>query len=1450
MAEDRNLLQKIIKPTEEESENLDKIQDLGQKSMRILREEGYINYELRKISEKALQDGVPAKQIKKNMAEAREKLLKDGGAKVKILNFMYPGKGSRFDIDDKKREFQYEKEKDSKGKGKGVTEQVGIPSDKYNETTLSESLAGASVSGLIKIPKGVINFGLLITDLANQAAGKDVKIDEGLAEKFNKVFENTILGKIENQAEEDARKTASGKITQAIVQLIGATRVAQKTAIPLMEKISQKSRQLVNAIKTKKYVKTTNNSTLSKAKDGINKLNKKSGFDKWAGITVGGGLGVGAVVMKAEDIGTIGDIDSDYTDWLPTDLDRDRKEMAGDDAYRQLLNKFKFGSELAVPIIPIVVAPFKIARRIMRASDDLAQSASKINRVIDKGTRFTRSRSDKPQAVFEATQKLEGIKSKSALIAKDFIRNIDDSLRKMTINTVKINQSIEPEVLSKTLANFMMATKDVVKKIKGKNKIVFEGFNRQVVKNFTDSIKKIGGTTDDVTNLIDDATKFRSTVAQMKDVLFKGGNINVGIKEFNDLMFDRGYKYLLNDYKIFDMNTGFVHKFKPTNEIRQEVAKVFERNIKANLQRGESYIPGTAEIQVDNIIKNISKNPITKTPQFTYSIKNVLSDAQTQVKNIADNITGAGKFKPDGKGGLIQKESDLTAFRKMFGEYKDYSNVVTKVMADMASIVGRDQFYNTIKVASDALVKQGKIPIVTKTYNEALVKFPYRSKGLTEAGSTEIITSPQGLKLPSNLAEEIYTSPLDGMYTKQNWANAFKNGDEIVGSNITKSLAYRMLVLIPKGLTNAAKTVFGPFTHTRNLTTAAATTIHSGNIFIPPMKILDFMSKSIKAIQPQLMYRMTKNPRFRNSPEGNELYNYLLEKGVTNQSVRGRENLGMFQDIMVKEGDFISKVFAQTSKRLKKMVGLAQDLYIAEDDLFRVYNFLAEGYKLETAYKTAIKNGVKNLDGSVVVQPSQKTLMDEAARIVRLTVPNYAYVNDLIKNIRKSPFGAFASFKSEIYRTAGNSAQIALKQSRDPVLQQIGYKRFAGMALTYTALPVIAYEMARGIYGISRDQVSAIKELFLKDGYAEGDVILPVYEDGKYKIINLSNGYFYDSVIRPINAMIANVDANPDEALIPALVEGLVKNFGKEVEPFIGESIWLQAVLDATARNGLNKDGYRIYNPEDHAGEIAKDIALHIGLSLSPGSLPQFKRLIGAVMDKSINGTTFEVSDELLGFIGMRQVPLDIEKKLNSRIGKFLFEQSDERKLIYKDTLTGDPTKDEDLIVKQFIFANKRKLESFNQMRRYYDAAKALNLSEKKIQAEFVRRGQKSLYGLVKKNRFKPFTITKGMYQAYEHQSKKFGIPMVLNKRTLGKLKRIIKSLSKQKLNKEFRINEADYISSLPDIGTVAPQVPQLASTPTPNVQVSQANKDPITNLTRTETALLSPTEKVIAGRI
>ena len=64
---------------------------------------------------------------------------------------------------------------------------------------------------------------------------------------------------------------------------------------------------------------------------------------------------------------------------------------------------------------------------------------------------------------------------------------------------------------------------------------------------------------------------------------------------------------------------------------------------------------------------------------------------------------------------------------------------------------------------------------------------------------TDIITSPQGLKLTNSLAEELYTSPLDGMFTNDVITKALTFGDKLPLSGITKSLAYRYMFLILKG---------------------------------------------------------------------------------------------------------------------------------------------------------------------------------------------------------------------------------------------------------------------------------------------------------------------------------------------------------------------------------------------------------------------------------------------------------------------------------------------------------------------------------------------------------------------------------------------------------------------------------------------------------------------------
>ena len=192
-------------------------------------------------------------------------------------------------------------------------------------------------------------------------------------------------------------------------------------------------------------------------------------------------------------------------------------------------------------------------------------------------------------------------------------------------------------------------------------------------------------------------------------------------------------------------------------------------------------------------------------------------------------------------------------------------------------------------------------------------------------------------------------------------------GDAVAGSPLTRSLAYRMINLIPQGLSQAAKTILGPFTHARNFFSSMFTTLHRGNIFIPPAKIVEFLNKSRKAVQPQLLYRMTGNPKYRNMPEDQSLYRFLLEEGVTNQNIVARELEGIFDDISqirtanMRADQFFNKLLNTGTRKFKKLYDVAQDLYTAEDDLFRVYNFLAEFYKLDNAFNVAIKKVLEML---------------------------------------------------------------------------------------------------------------------------------------------------------------------------------------------------------------------------------------------------------------------------------------------------------------------------------------------------------------------------------------------------------------------------------------------------------------------------------------------------------
>ena len=75
----------------------------------------------------------------------------------------------------------------------------------------------------------------------------------------------------------------------------------------------------------------------------IQELNKLSDRQKFWATAIGGGVGTSAVIYKAEDVGSLGDLVFNEGEYLA--MNRERGKDAKSDAIRQLYNKLKLGTE-------------------------------------------------------------------------------------------------------------------------------------------------------------------------------------------------------------------------------------------------------------------------------------------------------------------------------------------------------------------------------------------------------------------------------------------------------------------------------------------------------------------------------------------------------------------------------------------------------------------------------------------------------------------------------------------------------------------------------------------------------------------------------------------------------------------------------------------------------------------------------------------------------------------------------------------------------------------------------------------------------------------------------------------------------------------------------------------------------------------------------------------------
>ena len=552
------------------------------------------------------------------------------------------------------------------------------------------------------------------------------------------------------------------------------------------------------------------------------------------------------------------------------------------------------------------------------------------------------------------------------------------------------------------------------------------------------------------------------------------------------------------------------------------------------------------------------------------------------------------------------------------------------------------------------------------------------------------------------------------------------------------------------------------------------------------------------------------------------------------------------------------RVFGKFGKSMKKLYEKASDLYVAEDDFFKIYNFLSEFDTYKNIYDKAFKAG------KIAKMPSDLQIMKESANIVRNTVPNYSYVGNFVKAARRTPLGNFMSFPAEIIRTSGNILHLGLKEARNPLFKAQGLKRLASFGATLAAAPTVAGAVLKGMYGVTAGTIAAIRE-FLPSFSEDSTIYAFKDKDGNIKYIDASGFMVYDTVINPAQSVIAGVERervfDPDAPLTVGVLKGLGGGLSRLVRPFIDESIWLNTINNIFIRGGVTPEGRKLWNEDAPWGEQLYAATKYALLEVAPLSIKQFERMRLAAQElPGPRGEKYELPDEVAGFYGLRAIKMDPIKSLNYKINEFKGGLRKTRSLFTGTVLRGGSiTPDE--IIERYYIANQQRFKKFKELKRKIEAAEILGATRRDLGQLFDKRQETKNYKAVNADKFIPFDITETTLAEFKKQEKairdtfdNLEIPAGLDPRTYRTLMRMRGQMYRLRLDEDFNkeMPLEDFLSSAPS-GTrqVASGVQPLPQQPMPVVQAQPQQLASVTQsgLTPVENALLSDEEKQIRLR-
>jgi hypothetical protein len=1196
-----------------------------------------------------------------------------------------------------------------------------------SETNAIIAALSGVASGVIKIPEGVISLGAELIDLG---------LDTNTAADVEKFFDKL------NPFEEIARERAIGRLTEAITQVAIPGGYGFKLATKLADK----------ALKAKKIGNYANlaSPNVSKALGTAVDLNKKAKTARFAVGVTGGAVGE-TFVADVEDIGSIGDA----FEAGPTQLTEVTDEGGKEDAARKLLNRVKFGSE-ALLVTPIVYGVGRGIKAAATRGKRIEYSNSELDQFFNKTFSALRARGAKPQEIFEAKMAEKGATMADTNQAMQLVKSIDRDIDRIfppLKSTFNKSTGKEKQQILKEINDTMFSGK------------LDEPLPLEARKQLTASLKLKGLDQEGINRMFQNVDLARGKFLELIDA---SSNAPKDVAELKNLLGNRAKEYLGNTYQIFEDKSSLPFlNYKPTDEAIDSAKNLFKRYHRFANRNTPGFNPiknALTDQEADTLVNNVLKNAVeAKTPKQLPFTKYV------NLTPGAEDITSKKFFKQVVERDINGKKVDQVIgegskiFRDLFGKIEDPRYSIYNGMARLSGIARRNQLLENL-AARDEIVKAAVKPGVTEAGEKG---FFFTADEVKSLKAERALPNQEIVELDDYLApffkDEYAVNPLQGMYTSKAIAEGlgdsskafkylFEPREGATGVEQLGTWMYRNLILAPKGAAQVAKTILSPVTHFRNLFSATGFSASNGIFFENPKVVANAFKEAFGALQVGTR-----------SAEGNARYQKLLRLGVVNSQVQLGDIKNLLKDVRFGENLNLDKPLASMGRKLfglgargaKKFMKGAEDLYTAEDDLFKITNYAVERSRLKNAY---IKAGREF---------TEEFLDEEAANIVRNTVPNYAYVSDTVRALRRLPLGTFMSFPSEILRTTTNIAQRAIKEIQDPALRAIGMKRLVGLT---TVLGVAPYAFQKGfqsLYDITNEELDAMKR-YLPE-WSKNSTILPIRDEetNQLKYVDFSHGNAYDTAIRPITTLLNNVQEGitDEKVLMNGVLKGMYQAAGELASPFISEAIYTQALVDLTLRGGRTREGQQIWTEtqlETEPGQVIANSIKHLAEAMMPFSSPTLTRIYQAALDKpSKRGEFFELPDELAGFVGFRAVKLDPIKSMGFKLADYQRGIREARRLFTggdEGLLKGGP-KTPKQVLDRFIAANKAKFLVQQNLRKDLKAAQILGTNRRKIEDEFDERQLRRVYFDIDRGLFVPYEPSENIEKEFDQIAQRIGQP-------------------------------------------------------------------------------------------